>query len=382
MKNLYFSRIFFAAMAAFASNRATAQRTTSTVDGGTVDLTTCEKTPSEYNIQLQYMGVGDPDPRYEEAFQLAAIRWSKIIVGDVPDVRGGTVDDWFGGQFPGRSYTEAVDDVVIGYNIPDTLDGPGGTLGAAGPVFVRRDAFRRPTSTISGIMEFDGLDLDAMSTNDVKLIILHEMGHVLGLVGTTSGRCTNACDSTNPLEQTQYACAGAANEYEAIAPGELFLENNGGMGTACGHFEERSFRSFQSSEIMTGFFEADLFQPISSVTVAALQDIGYEVDFCGADIWPADDETIKRFVVYKASQEMDMDTVLDPLSPRWTMEPETGETTEFSWEDDAGAATAGPEESATPAPEASATPSPTAGGISLLGSLSIAISAALAVVLL
>lgn len=130
------------------------------------------------------------------------------------------------------------------------------------------------------------------------------MGHVLGLVGT-NGDCSAACDASNPSQQALYQCDLANMEYEAIASRDLFLENNGGMGTACGHWEENSFRTTESSELMTGFFEANLFQPLSLVTVAALDDLGgYEVDYCGADIWPADANTIQRFEIYKTQQNL------------------------------------------------------------------------------
>ena len=77
---------------------------------------------------------------------------------------------------------------------------------------------------------------------------------------------------------------------------------------------------------MTGFFEADLFQPLSSVTVAALDDLGYDVDYCGADIWPATEETIKRYEIYKASQEMSMDNnVMERLEPQWEVDVDSAE---------------------------------------------------------
>ena len=303
-----------------------AQQTT--VNGGSIDLTTCVNQESQYTIQLMYMGTGTIDPRYTEAFEAAATRWMKVIVGDVQDLDANLVDDWFGGEFE-SSYSGAVDDLVIGYDIPTTIDGPGGQLGGAGPVFVRRDRQGRPLSTISGIMFFDGADLDTMPLEDVKAIIQHEMGHVLGLVGTTNERCNFSCNSDNPNVQAEYSCPLAGSEYQAIATGDLELENRGGMGTACGHWEEDNFRTRESSEVMTGFFEADLFQPLSSVTIAGLQDIGYTVDFCGADIWPADENTIKRFEVYKMQQTMSMDTMMRSVQPRSGVDPETGKTTEW-----------------------------------------------------
>lgn len=271
-----------------------------------IDLVTC--TPvgeaSNFNIQLVDMGDTATDPRYIDALEKAAERWSKVIVGDLPDLGAGQVQDWFQGTFS-RSYNGAVDDVVIGYDLAGSIDGLGGTLGRAGGVFVRT-VQGRSTTTISGIMQFDAVDLDRMPIDDVKAIILHEMGHVLGLVGTNGG-CTSACDPQNSSQQGVYQCQLATDEYQALAPGELlFLENRGGLGTACGHWEEDTFRTGVSSEIMTGFFEANLFQPLSLVTVAAIDDIeGYEVDYCGADVWPADENTIKRYEVFRTEQDMD-----------------------------------------------------------------------------
>ena len=272
------------------------------------------------------MGTGEVNPVYEDAFQLAAKRWSKVIVGDESDIGANVVDDWFGGQFPGQQpYNGAVDDLVIGYDIPDTIDGLGGTLGGSGPVFTRRDRFDRPLSTISGVMFFDGLDLDIMPVGDVKAVILHEMGHVLGLVGTTNERCNLGCSTDNPLQQSQYSCPLATSEYSSIVRRELNLENSGGMGTACGHWEEDNFRTFSSSEVMTGFFEDNLFQPLSSVTVAGLEDIGYTVDYCGSDVWPANEDTIQRFEVYKTSRTMSMDSMMEDIRPLWGLDPSTGE---------------------------------------------------------
>lgn len=167
-----YPRLFFLLVAASFSLGARAQ--------SDVDLTTC--TPvgnSKFQIQLLNMGSSSIDTRYIEAFEKAAERWQKVIVGDLlPDFDGGEVDDWFGGQFL-EPYQGSVDDLVIGYEIGE-IDGVGGTLGSAGPVFVRRDRSNRPMGTISGIMRFDIQDFNRMPDGDIKAVILHEMGHVFG----------------------------------------------------------------------------------------------------------------------------------------------------------------------------------------------------------
>jgi hypothetical protein len=226
----------------------------------------CTPLTSNFNIQLVNMKESvdndnnSDDSRYDEAFDAAARRWEKVVIGDEADSPAGSVEDWFGGQFS-RPFNGAVDDLVIGYELK-TMDGQGGQLGGAGPVFVRQDprtgTFR---STLSGVMFFDRVDFDLMPIDDVKLVILHEMGHVLGLVGITNEVCSSACNEEDPTEQSAYQCTLAAREYEnLVASGSsLFLENNGGAGTACGHWEENDFRTVESSEIMTGFVEANLF---------------------------------------------------------------------------------------------------------------------------
>ena len=78
----------------------------------------------QFDIVVHYSG----DPKYQGAFTSAATRWAQIIVADIPD-------------FNSTSYG-FIDDLLIDASIV-SIDGPGGTLGQAGP-----DEFRnsiRPT---------------------------------------------------------------------------------------------------------------------------------------------------------------------------------------------------------------------------------------------
>lgn len=120
---------------------------------------------------------------------------------------------------------------------------------------------------------------------NAKIVILHEIGHVLGLVNLSFTKCHTPCNSSS--QDTIYGessgCNGASNEYDALGlgVGELKIESG-----SCGHWDESSFpTTFGASELMTPMFEVGLRQPISRVTLAALDEgaTDYVIDYNAAD---------------------------------------------------------------------------------------------------
>ena len=230
-------------------------------------------TPGNFNVKLVNMG---QNTKFDSDFLRAKSRWESVIVNDLPDLEEGIVDDWFGGVFDKKN-NEAVDDVIIGYSI-EPIDGSGSVLGMAGPIYARPDL----TSAISGIMIFDEADFGKMSPQDREIIVLHEMGHVLGIGTFWRAKCGENCHRGD----YSYDCPIANEKYReaGISEGSLRLENNGGQGTQCGHWDESSFFNPNYSELMTGYFEADKYQPLSAVTAGALEDLGgYEVNYDATD---------------------------------------------------------------------------------------------------
>jgi hypothetical protein len=136
----------------------------------------CDDAPpaSQFNIQLVNIGPPDTPQNIVDAFTEAKARWESIILNDLPDIANQNPGfDWFGNiATVYNPYNEAVDDVVIGYAI-QYIDGPGKILGSAGPRYTRYDG-----SPISGTMKFDIDDFTSgfFSDEDIKVIILHEMG--------------------------------------------------------------------------------------------------------------------------------------------------------------------------------------------------------------
>ena len=128
-----------------------------------------------FNITLKF--VTPVTERQFQVFDNAAGRWEGIIIGDVPSITGTLPSAFIG--LPPVADEETIDDLIIEVALIP-IDGPGGILGSAGPVFVRTV----DNLPVSGVMFFDTADLALLDFfNLFEEVIVHEMGHVLG-VGT------------------------------------------------------------------------------------------------------------------------------------------------------------------------------------------------------
>jgi hypothetical protein len=61
--------------------------------------------------------------------------------------------------------------------------------------------------------------------------------------------------------------------------GNIPVEQDGGNGTRCGHWDEETF----DTELMTGFSEGSTTELLSRMTIASLEDMGYSVNLNAAD---------------------------------------------------------------------------------------------------
>lgn len=224
--------------------------------------------PSEpFNITLLF----DPgmDPVYRAAFEAAAHRWEQVIVdGWAPEPL--VVPQDFLGWIP--AFNGTVDDVLIAARaVP--LDGPLGLLGQAGTLGNRSS----DGTPYFGMMEFDSADLaDYAANGQLQDLILHEMGHVLGigLNWITEGRIDDML--TNP---TYNGAAANAAWHELGGLGKVPVEDQGGPGTKLVHWRESTF----DTELMTGYSDGN--EQLSRVTIGALADRGYGVDLSAADVY-------------------------------------------------------------------------------------------------
>ncbi len=235
-------------------------------DGGllrywSMDLTvkTPEPAPeSDFNIEIRFMGGLTASQR--SVFNFAAARWSEIIVGDLPSV---VVDG------------EVIDDVLISAQ-GKSIDGRGNTLGMAGPRDLRHGTYLPAT----GIMSFDTADLAGMEADGSLLhVITHEMGHVLG-IGTVWDyhAYLQGEGSANPTFVGPKAMQEYGNLTGGNPPQSVPVANTGGAGTRDAHWREGVF----GHELMTGWIDSGM-NPLSRITIASLEDIGYEVNYAAAD---------------------------------------------------------------------------------------------------
>lgn len=256
---------------------------TSRVDGTTTD---------GFDITLEYVNFDAFSASQREAFDIAREIWSAVIINDLEDL----AVDFEEGEAcafaeaddvaPTPAYSQTIDDLVI--FVAGAPGEAGDVLGVASPCLTR-SAGRNAGTNVIGYMEFDTADLVALE-EDEQLIdtIVHEMGHVLGI--GTNWEFSSFYDLLDYQTSDGQACAFASGfSFGPVYTGlggwagyvglggsgeDVPVEDGGGRGTRCGHWDEETF----GNELMTGFLDQGTDNPLSELTVRSLTDIGYEVD--------------------------------------------------------------------------------------------------------
>lgn len=249
---------------------------------------------ANYDIQVRF--TSDPSTAQRQAFASAATRWSQVIVGDLSNFTAGSIPACTnsGGAVLHPAVAEAVDDLVIFATLAP-IDGPGQTLGSASPCYFRSSSL----TAVTGMMTFDTADLQAMENNgSLNEVILHEMGHVIGLgtlwnikqTETTYARRFLTGDGAPgvfynaPLALAAFNGTSNANFFTGTpVPVEDCVQGvptTCGVGTRDGHWREFVFKN----ELMTGYISATG-NPLSRITLASLQDMNYTVDMNAADAY-------------------------------------------------------------------------------------------------
>lgn len=227
-----------------------------------------------------------------DAIDAAVARLQMVITGDVPDIPTSTfpvIGTCAGASVPPMQ--EGVDDVII-YLEFVPIDGPGNVVGSAGPCFARSGT----ALSLVGGMRFDTADLNSLETVGLlEDILLHEMMHVLGFGIFWESPNDYLQQPSNP-NATGYNPAMTDTHFTGPAANSAFTAMGGGSytggnvvpvendttefseGSLDGHWRESVF----DEEIMTPAANLPS-NPLSRLTVAQFQDLGYTVDLNAAD---------------------------------------------------------------------------------------------------
>ena len=239
---------------------------------------------TSYAIDLRQYGAtinGTIASAVQVAFTSAAARLTAAVTGGVPSAtiqNLSTTANACGvsGQNP---VSVSVPGVMIYYAV-EPIDGVGRVLGSAFPCIARDNR----GLTVLGVMRFDDADIVGLvNTGRLNDVIMHEMLHVLGFgtlwtfvlpnLSVRAGTAQTAFTGQNAIS----ACVGMGGGI-GVCLDSIPLENTGGAGTADSHWRESVFRS----ELMTGFISGAT-RPLSAMTIASMQDLGYTVNMFGAD---------------------------------------------------------------------------------------------------
>ena len=244
---------------------------------------------TSFDIDLRYIGT-EPTQAQRNAIRAAADTWESVITGGLPS---GFIanSNWTCDDADPSAFGDYIDDLRIDVKLK-RIDGASGILALAGPCVRRVGAL-----PIIGEVVFDTADLGGFDSTVFRGVVVHEIAHVLGF-GAISQWSDSLRDSAvdykkaNPesttLPDTHFAGAQAVGAFDELLAGATYdgnkvpVENNTesyGPGALDGHWRESVF----GTELMTPSLSGDdTDTPLSKVTIAALADLGYSVDYTQA----------------------------------------------------------------------------------------------------
>lgn len=254
---------------------STAAPTGSMIPGGPVFGT--------FDIVLS--GIGSVSPSLQAAFTDAEQFWEAHIQG------------YRSSAFSG------VNQLVIDVTV-EMIDGVGSILGSAGPSSVAFDLVNELIVPTSGGMRFDIADAGSLFANGKwDDVIRHEMGHVIGFGSLWSrqveftdgnGNVVDTATFNDVLDENgNYVGQFGLDTYNqefGLNLASILVEDDGGPGTAGGHWEEGTGGEISpfpdrpgfagADELMTGFINTSAGAPdtwVAETTLASFADLGYSV---------------------------------------------------------------------------------------------------------
>ena len=249
---------------------------------------------SSFDIELHYPG-REPTPAQRDVFRQAAEVWESVITRGLSD-RFIDSSEATCGDGPSLFGTH-IDDLLV-YIRLEGIDGRGGALAEAGPCDLR-DPSQLP---FNGTVTIDIADLPEMERNGVLgKVVTHEIAHALGFgiiwdqIPPEGPPFLQQPSAVNgfievPGPDTHFSGPAAVAAFDAVGGhayrggAKVPVENDTvgyGIGALDGHWRE----SVLGHELLTSSLsiKPGVHEPLSIVTIKALEDLGYSVDAAAAE---------------------------------------------------------------------------------------------------
>ena len=253
----------------------------------------------EFDIELVYLDNGLSSAQ-KNLMAKAARRWEEIIIGDLPDInfRGFPYNEWDDSLQARIRVSDTVDDVRIFVRVLPiaSQSTTGNPTAGTGFTFQVRASDSLPVLS-AVLLNSDLLD-EVEAAGQLEKLMLHELGHCLG-VGISwyhFGLLYNS-SRQNYTADTYFAGFQARRAFDQLGgrsyQGRKVPVQQGGDDV---HWRTSVF----GDELMTLGWTWPYHAPLSRITVASLDDIGYEVNLDAADAYRVPSTSVAKPVATEA----------------------------------------------------------------------------------
>jgi len=236
---------------------------------------------SGYNIALVNVSGTLPSPAVSRALDEGVARWEAIIASNLPTFTvpaAGIPAELCQGHGAKLRPGEEIEDLAILIDL-GTLNGPLASAGPCGYYFIPPSPVPYVLST--GSIRFDLGEMSRLDAGQLRGVVIHEIGHVIGIGSLWQFGGRGFLVGEGEADPHFVGSSGVA-AYHGLGGSHphVPVENTGGSGTRDAHWRESVFRT----EIMTGYLEGPgVHMPLSTLTIGAVADLGYEVNPEAAD---------------------------------------------------------------------------------------------------